>query len=288
MSRQENSDRLGVLKTYKLYIDGKFPRTESGRYFKLKAADGKILANVCQGSRKDVRDAVTAARTAFAKWSRQTAYLRGQILYRVAEMLEGRRLQFTEELVEQGVTRDKAIAEVSESIDTLVYYAGWSDKYPQIFSAVNPVASSHFNFSMPEPTGVVCVLAPELPSLLGLVRAIAPVIIGGNTAVVLVSSKQPLSGITFGEVLHTSDLPSGVVNLVSGFRDELIKTMASHMDVNAILLCAEKDRVGDSVVVQEQAIENLKRVSVWKDIEANPYRIMEFQEIKTTWHPVGA
>jgi acyl-CoA reductase-like NAD-dependent aldehyde dehydrogenase len=282
---------LAVAKTYKLYIDGKFPRTESGRFFKLHSADGGLVANMCQASRKDFRNAVVAARKAFSGWSGLTAYNRSQILYRMAEMVEGRKDQFAEELVQIGVTVKAAEAEVRASIDRLVYYAGWADKYQQVFSAVNPVASSHFNFSVPEPTGVVSAFAPEKPGLLGLVSTIAPVITGGNTCVVLASRTCGTSAITFAEALHTSDLPGGVVNILTGFRDELISHFSSHMDVNAIVYCGNDPK--EIATIQENATGNLKRVRVYDDVDWNtdagegPYFVMDTQETKTTWHPVG-
>ncbi|MDB4286185.1 aldehyde dehydrogenase family protein [bacterium] len=282
---------LAVAKTYKLYIGGKFPRTESGRVFKLHAADGGLVANICQASRKDFRNAVVAARKAFSGWAGRTAYNRSQILYRMAEMLEGRSAQFVEELVVMGVSTKAAEAEVRAAIDRLVYYAGWADKYQQIFSAVNPVASSHFNFSVPEPTGVVSAFAPEKPGLLGLVSTIAPIITGGNTCVVLASKKFGTSAITFAEALHTSDLPGGVVNILTGFRDELVSHFSSHMDVNAMVYCG--DDAKEIVTIQENATSNLKRVRVYDDIDWNtdagesPYFVMDTQETKTTWHPVG-
>lgn len=284
------SDRIPVLKTYKLYIGGAFPRTESGRYYVVENPKGKPLANMCRASRKDVRDAVVKARSAFAGWSGKTAYNRSQILYRIAEMLEGRAAQFVEELVLHGLSRKKAEAEVTLSVDRLVYFAGWADKYTQVFSAVNPVASAHFNFSVPEPTGVVAVVAPEESPLLGLISVIAPVIVGGNTAVVLASTGKPLPAVTLTEVLHTSDLPGGVVNLLTGYREELVAPMAAHMDVNAIWYAAEDTAFRG--MVQTEAARNLKRVSVetskdWtSDAHENPYVILDFQEIKTTWHPV--
>lgn len=287
----ENHERIGVLKTYKLYIDGKFPRTESGRYYELKSADDKLIANISWSSRKDFRDAVTAARAAFSKWSKASAYNRGQILYRMAEMMEGRAAQFRDELEQQGSSPSEARVEVSQSIDRLIYYAGWSDKYQQIFSSVNPVASSHFNFSMLEPTGVVSVVAPENSSLLGLISTIAPAICGGNSVVVLASNTKPLGAITFGEILATSDLPAGVVNILTGYRKEIVSHMSSHMDVNAIIYCGndEKEISG----VQENAVQNLKRVSIYSDRDwsaedaQSPYMILDTQEVKTTWHPTG-
>ncbi len=286
------SSRVSVSKTYKIYIDGKFPRTESGRYFPIHDDDGNVIANLCRGSRKDFRNSVVAARNAVAGWSGATAYLRGQILYRIAEMLEGRAKQFVAELVLQGASKRKARAEVETTIDRLVYYAGWADKYQQIFSAVNPVASSHFNFSVLEPTGVVSVIAPNGSSLLGLVSNIAPVIVGGNTCVVLASETRPLCAVSFAEVLHASDVPAGVVNILTGFREELSGQFASHMDVNAVIFCD-----GDADVskdIQQQAADNIKRVisrvdTKWsKESAQNPYLIGDTQETKTTWHPIGS
>ena len=285
------NQRVPVAKTYKIYIDGKFPRTESGRYFTVDNGGGDVIANICRGSRKDFRNAVVAARQAFAGWSASSAYLRGQILYRIAEMLEGRSAQFEDELVLQGVTRRRAKSEVTTTIDRLIYYAGWSDKYQQVFSAVNPVASSHFNFSVLEPTGVVSILAPDDSGLLGLVSNIAPVIVGGNTCVVLASEQLPLCAVSFAEVLHASDVPGGVVNILTGFRDELTEQFASHMDVNAVVFC---DGEGDAEKnIQVLAADNIKRVvsrtdTDWsKETAQNPYLIRETQETKTTWHPIG-
>lgn len=284
------ASRLPVEKTYKIYIDGKFPRTESGRYFALEGKGG-VIANVCRGSRKDFRNAVVAARGALAGWSSASAYLRGQILYRVAEMLEGRHSQFVDELVVQGHTKRAAQSEVSATIDRLIYYAGWSDKYQQVFSAVNPVASSHFNFSVLEPTGVVGLLLPEASGLLGLVSNVAPAIVGGNTCVALASASTPLSAVSFAEVLHASDVPGGVVNLLTGYRSELSEHFASHMDVNAIVYC---DDDGDTAKdIQTAAADNVKRVIAradtdWSaDLAQSPYLIRDTQEVKTTWHPIG-
>lgn len=285
------SSRINVLKTYKIYIDGKFPRTESGRYYILKNKDGKVLANICQSSRKDFRDAVVAARKAQHGWASRSAYNKGQILYRIAEMLEGRRAQFVAELIEQGMTAAKANAEVDLSVDRLVYYAGWSDKYQQVYSSVNPVESSHFNFSVPEPTGVVSILSPEKYGLIGLVSTIAPAIVGGNTVIVLASASLPLCAVTFSEVLHSSDVPAGVVNIVTGYRAELLPYFSNHMDVNACIYTG--DDAADIKKVQENSSLNVKRPLIYtKDnwMEENsqsPYRIMDLQEIKTTWHPIG-
>lgn len=287
---KDKNTRLAVGKTYKLYIDGKFPRTESGRYYPLHNKD-EIIANVCLGSRKDTREAVVAARKAFAGWSGTSAYLRGQILYRIAEMLEGRSEQFVAELVKQGLTKAKARTEVAASIDRLVYYAGWTDKFQQVFSSVNPVSSAHFNFTVPEPTGVVTIIAPEESGLLGLVSNIAAAIAGGNTCVALASYSMPLSAISFTEVLHAADVPAGVVNVLTGSRAELTEQFAAHMDVNAIVYCD-----GDAAVdreIQLHAANNIKRVVRRTGIDwstekgQGPYFIRDTQEFKTTWHPVG-
>ena len=286
------SERIPVLKTYKMFVGGGFPRSESGRYFVFKSPEGESLANVCLGSRKDVRDAVKTARGAFSGWKKRTAYNRGQILYRMGEMMEGRRDQFVAELQKQGQSAESATAEVDAAVDRLIYYAGWADKFQQVFSAVNPVASSHFNFSMPEPTGVVGLIAPDSPGLLGLVSQVAPAICGGNTVVVLASEAYPLTAITFGEVLQASDLPGGVVNILTGSKAEMQPHLCQHMDVNAIWYPAQED--GDELkAVQEAAALNVKRLSLknyddWSaDAAANPYLIKDFLEIKTTWHPVG-
>ena len=285
------AERVPVAKTYKIYIDGKFPRTESGRYFTLEDKKGAVIANICRGSRKDFRNSVVAARKAQPAWANASAYLRGQILYRVAEMLEGRREQFVSELQLQGITLRAAQKEVDAATDRLIYYAGWADKYQQIFSAVNPVSSSHFNFSVLEPTGVVAMLAPDDSSLLGLISNIAPTIVGGNTCVVLASEQQPLCGVSFAEVLHASDVPAGVVNILTGYREELTEHFASHMDVNAIVYCDGGRKV--ATTIQQLAAENIKRVVArtredWNVESAqNPYLIRDTQEVKTTWHPVG-
>ncbi len=289
IKRRKKMSRIEVLKTYKIYIGGKFPRTESGRYYQ-PMVNGKPLGNICQSSRKDFRNAVVAARAAQGAWSARSAYNKSQILYRIAEVLEGRKSQFVEELVQQGSTKNQATKEVETAIDRLIYYAGWCDKYIQIFSAVNPVASSHFNFSVPEPTGVVAVLAPEETGLIGLVSQIAPIIAGGNTCVVLASESKPLSAITFSEVLATSDVPGGVVNILTGNREELLPFFSTHMDVNAILYCGSNQQ--ELKIIQENAVTNLKRVvnknvKDWtKEENETPYSILDFQETKTTWHPI--
>jgi acyl-CoA reductase-like NAD-dependent aldehyde dehydrogenase len=282
--------RIAVAKTYKIYIGGKFPRTESGRYFALKNKQDEVIANMCRGSRKDFRNSVVAARKAQPGWAKASAYLRGQILYRIAELLEGRREQFIAELQLQGSTQRAAEKELDLSIDRLIYFAGWTDKYQQIFSAVNPVNSSHFNFSVLEPTGVVAILAPDDTSLLGLISNIAPAIAGGNTCVVLASESKPLCAVSFAEVLHASDVPGGVVNVLTGFRAELSEYFASHMDVNAIIYCDGGKAVARSI--QELAADNIKRVVArnrvdWIGDAENPYLIRDTQEVKTTWHPIG-
>lgn len=282
-------ERISVLKTYKLYIGGQFPRTESGRFYTPLDAQGNPLANVCLSSRKDFKNAVVAARKAFGAWSERPAFNRGQILYRIAEMLEGRRAQFVEELMLQGSTKEQATLEVDLSIDRLVYYSGWTDKYQQIFSAVNPVASSHFNFSTFEPMGVVAVIAPQDSSLIGLISTITPIIVGGNTVVVLASESKPLSAITFAEVLHTSDVPAGIINILTGTEKELIDQIGSHMDVNAVLYAGSSDE--NLQRIETLGAETIKRTvrytlnSMDADAE-NPYLIQDFQEIKTTWHPI--
>jgi acyl-CoA reductase-like NAD-dependent aldehyde dehydrogenase len=290
MENHKSEKRLEVLKTYKIYIGGQFPRTESGRYYVPSNSKGKKLANVCLSSRKDFRDAMESARNAFGGWSAKAAFNRGQILYRMAEMLEGRKAQFIDELMQQNASRAKAEHEVNLSIDRLIYYAGWCDKYQQIFSAVNPVASSHFNFSVPEPTGVVAMIAPQHDSLLGLVSVIAPVIAGGNTCVVVGSFEKPLCCVTFAEVLNSSDLPGGVVNILTGKASELAPWMADHMDVNALVYC-EKDEATQKML-KEKGAGNVKRVVIYdkvnwySDAGQSPYFIYDLQEIKTTWHPI--
>ncbi len=284
------ANRIAVAKTYKIYIGGKFPRTESGRYIALEDKKGNVIANMCRGSRKDFRNAVVAARSAQPGWGKASAYLRSQILYRIAEMLEGRREQFVSEIVLQGVTPRNAEKEVNLSIDRLIYFAGWADKYQQVFSAVNPVSSSHFNFSVLEPTGVVSILAPDSTSLLGLISNVAPAIVGGNTCVVLASETNPLCAVSFAEVLHASDVPGGVVNVLTGYRAELTEFFASHMDVNAIIYCDGGKAVARNV--QQLASDNIKRVIErtrvdWNKDAQNPYLIRDTQEVKTTWHPIG-
>jgi acyl-CoA reductase-like NAD-dependent aldehyde dehydrogenase len=286
--------RLQVEKTYKLFIGGKFVRGESGRLLPAHGNDKTLLANYCRASRKDFRDAVLAARNAFAGWAKNSAYLRGQILYRAAEMLERRESELRDEVARANSGRAAtARTEIAQSIDRLVHYAGWTDKFGPIFSAVNPVASSHFNFTMPEPTGVVVIVCPDEPPLLALVSLLAPVILAGNTAVVLASMKSPLPALTFSEIIATSDLPAGVVNLLAGDRAELAPHFASHMDVNAIV-----DASGDEKIereLQRGGSFNMKRyvrrdmaANDWRSPEAeNPYWILDTVEMKTAWHPIG-
>jgi acyl-CoA reductase-like NAD-dependent aldehyde dehydrogenase len=284
------SKRIEVLKTYKIYIGGQFPRTESGRTYIAYSPKGEQLANVCLSSRKDIRDAVVSARSAFGGWSARAAFNRGQILYRIAEMLEGRKAQFIDELVKQGSSKASAETEVNRSIDRLIYYSGWCDKYQQIFSSVNPVASSHFNFSALEPMGVVTIVAPQNTSLIGLVSVMAPVIAGGNTCVILASENKPLCAVTFAEVLNSSDLPGGVVNILTGKVAELLPFLADHMDVNAIFY--GEDDAANKKLIREKASLNVKRAVMYEsknwleEKNESPYFINDFQEVKTTWHPI--
>ncbi|MBI3500923.1 MAG: aldehyde dehydrogenase family protein [Bacteroidetes bacterium] len=282
-------ERIDIQKTYKIYIGGQFPRTESGRFYPLKNKKGETLANICLSSKKDFRNAVVSARGAFAGWSARNAFNRSQILYRIAEMLEGRKSQFISEIILQGGNKKDAEKEVSLSIDRLVYYSGWCDKYSQIFSTVNPVSSSHFNFSVPEPTGVVSLIAPEENSLIGLVSVITPVIASGNTCVVLASETKPLCAVTFAEVLNSSDVPAGVVNILTGKSSELLEPFSNHMDVNAIIYCRKNS--DEIKKVQENSSLNVKRCFIRKEnwlneSSQNPYFILDTTEIKTTWHPV--
>jgi len=283
--------RLDIRKTYKLFIDGKFLRTESGRYYKWNDAKKTINVNICHGSRKDFRNAVVAARKAFQGWSSRTAYNRGQILYRIGEMLEGRRDQFISELILQDLSKRAAEKEITQTIDRLIYYAGWADKFQQVFSRVNPVSLPYFNFTVPEATGVVAVCAPEESSLLGFVSVFAPVIAGGNTCVVLASQSRPLCSVSCAESLQTSDVPAGVVNILTGFRTELLEHFSSHMDVNAMIYCGEN--IQEIKMVEENASLNVKRAVVYnnedwsKNNSQGPYYILKTQEMKTTWLPVG-
>tara|TARA_Y100000766_G_scaffold80993_1_gene68922 strand:- start:2035 stop:2913 length:879 start_codon:yes stop_codon:yes gene_type:complete len=281
------SERIKVLKTYKIFIDGKFPRTESGRYYQLKSKDIPY-ANVCLSSKKDLRNAVVAARKAFQPWSKKTAYNRGQILYRIAEMLESRKTQFLDELLVQGISKKDASKELDQSIDRIIYFAGWADKINQVFGAVNPVATSHFNFTLLEPMGIVGLLSSDESPLLGLISSIIPVIVSGNSCVVIASEKHPLSSISFAEVISNSDVPSGVVNILTGTKKELATPMSLHMDINALGIFSQN--MDKQLLIN--ATENLKRISSYNDVQIqsidfeSPYIIKKFMEAKTTWHPV--
>ncbi|MGK0188242.1 MAG: acyl-CoA reductase-like NAD-dependent aldehyde dehydrogenase [Verrucomicrobiales bacterium] len=286
--------RLSIAKTYKLFIGGKFPRTESGRYLTAKSNRGRHLANYCHASKKDFRDAVVAARKACAGWQGASAYLRSQIIYRIGEMLEGRASAFAEELaVSTGCSEKDALAEVQTTIDRLIHYAGWADKYGPLFSTVNPVASPHFNFSFQEPTGVVTAIAPDKPALLAAATMIAAAIVSGNTVILVTSDRFPLPLLSLAEVIATSDVPGGVVNILAGQRSELAPHIASHMDVNAI-----SDGTGSPeirTILQEGSAANMKRFSAWNLTERewwgtkaeDPYRILDTVETKTAWHPMG-
>jgi len=279
-----------VRKTYKLFINGAFPRSESGRSYEVTDAKGRFVANAAQASRKDARDAVTAARKAFPGWAGATAYNRGQVLYRVAELLEGRRAQFVDEVAAgEGVNARRAEAAVDAAIDRWVWYAGWSDKIAQVRGGTNPVAGPYFDFSLPEPTGVVAVLAPQESSLLGLVSVLAPVVVTGCTAVVLATEDRPLPAVTLSEVLATSDVPGGVVNVLTGRTAEVAPWLASHMDVNAIDLTGAAP--GDATDLEVAAADNLKRVLRPRadDWAATPglERMLAVLETKTVWHPIG-
>jgi acyl-CoA reductase-like NAD-dependent aldehyde dehydrogenase len=289
-----STSRLAVRKTYKLYIGGAFPRSESGRSYVVSDSDGRFLANAAYASRKDARDAVQAARKAFAGWSTRTPYNRGQVLYRAAEVLEGRRAQLAEEVQHgEGVTSAAAETTVDLAVDRLVWYAGWADKLAQVVGAANPVAAPYFNFSLPEPMGVVAVLAPQQSSLLGLVSVVAPVIVTGNTCVVTASYRRPVPAVTFSEVLATSDVPGGVVNVLTGQLADTVPTLASHMDVNGIDLTGAAGDPEHATQLEAAAAENLKRVrrapSLEPDWTAAPEltRMTTFVETKTVWHPIG-
>jgi len=277
--------RLPVAKTYKLFIDGAFPRSESGRTFPVHGPDGTLLANAARASRKDLRDAVRTARAAQEGWAARTAYNRGQVLYRVAEMLEGRRAELASLLSDTGLATEAAEEEVEASIDRWVWYAGWSDKVHHVLGTVNPVAGPYFNFTVPEPTGVVGLVASGRPALLGLVSRLVPVIVGGNAVVVVTGGDASLVAVTLGEVLATSDVPAGVVNVLTGERAELLPWLISHLDVNAVDLTGADDDLEAEVVAGAAA--NVKRV-VFGDVEEeSPYAIADFMEMKTLWHPIG-
>ena len=292
-------DRIDVRKTYKLYIGGAFPRSESGRSYVVRAADDTPLANACRASRKDLRDAVRAARKAFPGWADKTAMNRGQVLYRVAELMEGRREQFAAEVaVAEGLRDAKARELVTRAIDRWVWYAGWADKIAQVLGSSNPVAASYFNFTIPEPTGVVGVVASEASSLLGLVSRLAPPIVAGNTVVVVASESRPLPAVTLTEVLATSDVPGGVVNVLTGLKTELVPVLAGHVDVDAIDVWGVPDDLRTDVELV--AADNVKRLARrpagtvdakfdWLDDRATerPEWIAAFLEMKTVWHPIG-
>ena len=303
VSKVTAEQRIEVRKTYKLYIGGAFPRSESGRTYEVSDSSGRFLANAAMGSRKDAREAVGAARSAFEKWATTTAYNRGQVLYRVAELMEGRRDQFAVDVAAaEGLTRAQADKVVSAAIDRWVWYAGWSDKIAQVLGGVNPVAGPYFNISSPEPTGVVAALAPQRSSLLGLICVLAPIVVSGNTAVVLTSEHRPLPAVTLSEVLATSDVPAGVINLITGRTAEVAPWLASHQDVNAIDLTGATD--ADSLAwadLERAAAENVKRVlrpagsgrhasdAVEPDWSPTPdlTRVKAYLEVKTVWHPRG-
>jgi acyl-CoA reductase-like NAD-dependent aldehyde dehydrogenase len=288
----DRRSRLAVRRTHKLYVGGDFPRSESGRSYPAVDADGAVVARVARASRKDVREAVRAARAAFPGWSGKTAYNRGQVLYRVAELMEGRRDQFVEEVRRAGASDPDA--GVDTAIDRWVWYAGWADKVHHIMGSVNPVAAPYFNFTLPEPTGVVGIVAPGDAPLLGLVSRLAPALVGGNCAVVLASERWPLSAVTLSEVLATSDVPGGVVNILTGYTAELVPWLAGHMDVNAVDLTGVPDDQRDEV--ERLCAENVKRIvraddgqTDWlSDRAQSPYLVTAFMEMKTVWHPMGA
>jgi len=282
--------RVPVKRTAKLYIKGEFPRSESGRSYEVFSHDGRLLAWAARASRKDLRDAVKVARAAQPGWAGKTAYNRGQILYRVAELMEGRRAQFEAELADAGAVDPSR--GVDASIDRWVWYAGWADKIGQALGGTNPVAGPYFNFTIPEPTGVVGIVAPQEQSLLGLVSRLAPAIVSGNTVVVLAAEKAPLPAVSLGEVLATSDVPGGVVNILTGYTAELVPWLAGHMDVNALDVTGVPE--GMLTEVEELATENMKRISRARDVDPfsdeaqSPYDVTALMEFKTVWHPIGA
>jgi len=279
------SNNLPVAKTYKLFINGAFPRSESGYTLPVRDKEGQLLANISKASRKDLRDSVRAARSAQEPWASRTAYNRGQILYRIAEMMEARRNEFITVLESTGAKRKEAVEQVEEAIDRWVWYAGWADKIHHVLGTVNPVAGPYFNFTMPEPTGVVAVVAPEEPALLGLVSRLAPIIVSGNTTVVVIDAEAGLAAVTLAEVLATSDLPGGVVNLLTGDKQELLPWILGHLDVNSVDLTGAPNDI-DHAVLEESAV-NVKR-TIWGDpADESPYVIADFLEMKTVWHPIG-
>ncbi len=277
-------ERVGVRKTYKLYIDGKFPRSESGRTFPFESLDHSVAVHLSRASRKDLRMAVRAARGALTGWKERSGYNRGQIMYRIAEMVEDRAETFVAQLALSGSV-EAARREVEEAIDLLIWYAGWCDKYIQVIGNMNPVAGPFFNISTPEPVGVVGVLSSPVPALLGLVGGLSPVMVSGNTAVVVASPSQPLTAVTFAEALATADVPAGVVNILTGSSTELAPWLAGHMDVNALDLSGAASEM--TAGLEEASSHNLKRIGSWKKADPNLYRIAAFTEIKTVWHPKG-
>jgi acyl-CoA reductase-like NAD-dependent aldehyde dehydrogenase len=285
-----SEDRVPVKRTAKLYIKGEFPRSESGRSYEVFSHDGRLLAWAARASRKDLRDAVKVARAAQPGWAGKTASNRGQILYRVAELMEGRRAQFEAELADVGAADPRA--GVDASIDRWVWYAGWADKIGQALGGTNPVAGPYFNFTIPEPTGVVGIVAPQEQSLLGLISRLAPAIVSGNTVVVLAAEAAPLPAVSLGEVLATSDVPGGVVNILTGYTAELVPWLAGHMDVNALDVTGVPEEM--QVQVEELATENMKRISRARDVDPfsdeaqSPYDVTALMEFKTVWHPIGA
>ena len=283
--------RLNILKTRKLYVNGKFPRSESERYIKYITTDKEQIVNIARASRKDFRRSVKAARLAFKPWKNRTAYNRGQILYRMGEMMESRKDQIANELRLEGFDRKKAETEINSTIDLIIYFAGWADKFQQVFSRVNPVAQPFFNFSVPEPSGVVSAICSDKTPLRSAAAVLCPAILTGNAIVLLYSQKKPLTALTFAEIIHTSDVPPGVVNILTGLQEELLVQFASHMDVNAIIYCGNKKKY--IKIVQQNSSLNIKRCIILNDKDLDnvkkdgPFSIARTIEIKTTWHPVG-
>jgi acyl-CoA reductase-like NAD-dependent aldehyde dehydrogenase len=293
MAGPEMTDRLAVRKTYKLYVGGAFPRSESGRTYAVKDASGQLLAHAVRGSRKDARDAVKAARSAQSGWASRTGYNRGQILYRIAEVMETRRSEFVEELEATGIAPEAAADEVGTAIDRLVWYAGWTDKYPQVLGGSNPVSGAFFNFTVPEPVGIVVVAAPDEAPLLALVSRIAPALVAGSTVIALASETAPLVAITFAEALATSDVPAGVVNILTGFRSEMIPALAGHGDVDSLdLTGCDQDLLIEAEIAASESVTRTTAATVperdWLSATAqSPYLIERFCEYKTVWHPKG-
>ncbi len=282
-----NTGHTAIPKTYKLYIGGAFPRTESGRYLKMKNKKDNSILNISHGSKKDFKAAAAAARSALGGWAKRTPYNRAQITYRIAEMLEGRKMQFVAELEAAGVSKNEAQKDVEAAIDLLVYYTGWADKFQQIYSTVNPVSEPYFNFSTGVPVGVVSVIAPKESGLWGFLAAFIPAFVGGNTVIVLAEEKFSACAISFAEVLNSSDVPGGTINIITGKRKELLAPFTTHMEVNSVILYTE-DKT-EIIAVQESAAVNVKRTSIrhFADEKQSPYLIFETLETKTTWHPMG-